>query len=148
MAKESQKHASVPWTKTDLSHNSNAQLGNLEKREIKEKPHRWIEARVRHLDPAGYMEEINSLHCFGRNAGCFALQIVAIANWGGNIWTWVSGFHTHVPPIPVHSRDEFTLGRSPGPRQAIPFAEHRRRCALKKQRGLEVDGGGVAILGR
>ena len=28
------------------------------------------------------MEEINSLHCFGRNAGCFALQIVAIADWG------------------------------------------------------------------
>ena len=56
--------------------------------------------------------------------------------------------HTCVPPIPVHSHYKFTLGWSPGPRQAIPFAEHRRRYVLKKQRGLEVDGGGVAILGR
>ena len=39
----------------------NTQLGDPEKREIKDKPHRWIEARVRRLDPAGYMEEINSL---------------------------------------------------------------------------------------
>ena len=28
------------------------------------------------------MEEINSLHYFGRNAGCFTLQIMAIADWG------------------------------------------------------------------
>ena len=34
--------------------------GDPENRELKEKPHRWIEARVKHLDPAGYMEEINS----------------------------------------------------------------------------------------
>ena len=60
----------------------NAQLGDPEKREIKDKPHRWIEPQVKCLDPAGYMEEINSLHYFGRNAGCFALQIVAIADWG------------------------------------------------------------------
>ena len=80
MAKESQKHASTPRTKTDLSWTPNAQLGDPEKREIKDKPHRWIEARVRCLDPADYMEEINSLRCFGRNAGCFALQIVAIAD--------------------------------------------------------------------
>ena len=37
VAKESQKHAS----RTDLSRNPNAQLGNPEKREIKEKSHRW-----------------------------------------------------------------------------------------------------------
>ena len=82
VAKESQKHASASRTRTDLSRTPIAQLGDPEKREIKDKPHRWIEARVRCLDPAGYMEEINSLHYFGRNAGCFALQIVAIADWG------------------------------------------------------------------
>ena len=98
MAKESQKHASVPRTKTDLSHNPNAQLGDPEKREIKEKPHRWIEARVRRLDLAGYMEEINSLCCLGRNAGCFALQIVAIADWGRK-YTDV-GFQFPIPMFP------------------------------------------------
>ena len=98
MAKESQKHASVPRTKTDLSHSPNAQLSDPEKREIKEKPHRWIEARVRHLDLASYMEEINSLHCFGRNAGCFALQIVAIADWGRK-YTDV-GFRYPIPAFP------------------------------------------------
>ena len=98
MAKESQKHASTPRTKTDLSHNPNAQLSDLEKREIKEQPHRWIEARVRCLDLAGYMEEINSLRCFGRNASCFALQIVAIADWGRK-YTDV-GFWFPIPMFP------------------------------------------------
>ena len=98
MAKESQKHASAPWAKTDPSRNPNTQLSDPEKREIKEKSHRWIEARVRRLDPAGYMEEINSLRCFGRNAGCFALQIVAIANWGRK-YTDV-GFRFPIPMFP------------------------------------------------
>ena len=66
VAKESQKHGSRSQTRTDLSHTPNTQLGDPEKREIKDKPHRWIEARVRCLDLAGYMEEINSLHYFGR----------------------------------------------------------------------------------
>ena len=86
VTKVSQKHASVSRTGTGLggklSRTPNAQLGNPEKREIKEKPHRWIESRVKHLDPAGYMEEIHSLRYFGRNAGCFAMQIIAIADWG------------------------------------------------------------------
>ena len=45
VAKESQKHGSQSRTRTDLSRTPNAQLGDLEKREIKDKPHRWIEAR-------------------------------------------------------------------------------------------------------
>ena len=61
---------------------SDAQLGDPEKKELQDKSHRWIESWVKHLDPAGYMEEINSMRYFGRNAGCFALQIVAIADWG------------------------------------------------------------------
>ena len=76
----------------------NAQLGNPEKREIKDKPHRWIEARVRCLDPAGYMEEINSLCYFGRNARCFALQIVAIADWGRKYMD--VGFRYPIPAFP------------------------------------------------
>ena len=98
LAKESQKHGSRSRTRTDLSHTPNAQLGNPEKREIKDKPHRWIEARVRRLDQAGYMEEINSLRYFGRNAGCFALQIVAIADWGHKYMD--VGFRYPIPVFP------------------------------------------------
>ena len=98
VAKESQKQGSGSRTRTDASRTPNAQLGNPEKREIKDKPHRWIEARVRRLDLAGYMEEINSLHYFGRNAGCFALQIVAFADWGRK-YTDV-GFRYPIPAFP------------------------------------------------
>ena len=84
--KVSQKHASTSQTETGpegkLSCTPNTQFSDPEKREIRDKPHRWIESRVERLDPAGYMEEIHSLRYFGRNAGCFALQIVAIADWG------------------------------------------------------------------
>ena len=98
VAKESQKQGSGSQTRTDASPTPNAQLGNPEKREIKDKPHRWIEARVRCLDPAGYMEEINSLRYFGRNAGCFALQIVAIADWGRKYMD--VGFRFPIPAFP------------------------------------------------
>ena len=97
-AKESQKHGSRSRTRTDLFRTPNAQLGDPEKRKIKDKPHRWIEARVRHLDLAGYMEEINSLRYFGRNAGCFALQIVAIADWGQKYMDM--GFRYPIPMFP------------------------------------------------
>ena len=103
VAKESQKHGSRSQTRTDLSRTPNTQLGDPEKREIKDKPHRWIEARVRRLDLSGYMEEINSLRYFGRNAGCFALQVVAIADWGGKYME--VGFRY---PIPVFSQFLFT----------------------------------------
>ena len=92
VVKGSQKHTSsgsqdrASGQEGRVSHNSstspNKQLGDLEKRELKEKPHRWIEARVKPLDPAGYMEEIHSMQYFGRNAGSFTLEIVVIADWG------------------------------------------------------------------
>ena len=53
---------------------------------------------MKHLDLAGYMEEINSLHYFGRNAGCFALQIVAIADWGREYMD--AGFKYPIPVFP------------------------------------------------
>ena len=53
---------------------------------------------MKHLDLASYMEEINSLRYFGRNAGCFALQIVAIADWG---WKYMdAGFKYAIPAFP------------------------------------------------
>ena len=88
VVKGSQRHTSGSRDRTcgqegrSSRTSSNTQPGNPEKKELRDKPHRWIESRVKCLDPAGYMEEINSMHYFGRNAGCFALQIVAIADWG------------------------------------------------------------------
>ena len=102
VTKVSKKHASASRTRTSLegrpSCTPNAQLSDPEKSEIKDKPHRWIEARVKHLDLAGYMEEINSLHYFGRNAGCFALQIVAITDWGRKYMDM--GFKYPIPMFP------------------------------------------------
>ena len=76
----------------------NKQLGDPEKKELRDKPHRWIESQVKWLNPAGYMGEINSMHYFGRNAGCFALQIVAIADWG---WKFMDvGLNYPIPTFP------------------------------------------------
>ena len=44
------------------------------------------------------MEEINSLCYFGRNASCFALQIVAIADWGRKYMDM--GFKYPIPVFP------------------------------------------------
>ena len=103
VTKVSQRHASASRTGTGpkgkLSCTPNAQLGDPEKREIKDKLHRWIESWVKRLDPAGYMEESNSLHYFGRNAGCFALQIVAIADWGRKYMD--VGFKYPIPAFPL-----------------------------------------------
>ena len=102
MTKVTQKHGSTFRTGTgpkgNLSCNPNTQLGDQEKREIKDKPHRWIEAWVKHLDPASYMEEINSLRYFGRNASIFALQIVATADWGLKYMD--AGFKYPIPAFP------------------------------------------------
>ena len=76
------------------------QLGDPEKRELQEKPHRWIEAGVKRLDLAGHMEEINSMRYFGRNAGSFALEIVAIADWGRRFMD--KGLNYPIPTFPQY----------------------------------------------
>ena len=53
-----------------------------EKKVLQDKPHRWIEACVKRLDPGGYPEEVQSLRYFRRNARDFAMGIIAIADWG------------------------------------------------------------------
>ena len=55
---------------------------DAEKKVLQDKPHCWIEARVKHLDPGGYPDEVKSLRYFGRNARDFAMGIVAIADLG------------------------------------------------------------------
>ena len=104
VARGSQKHTSGSWDRTSgpdgrsSRTSSKTQLGDPEKIELWDKPHRWIESWVKCLDPASYMEEINSLRYFGRNAGCFALQIVVIADWG---WKFLdAGFEYPIPAFP------------------------------------------------
>ena len=53
-----------------------------EKKVLQDKPHRWIEACIKRLDPGGYPEEVQSLRYFGRNARDFAMGIIAIVDWG------------------------------------------------------------------
>ena len=53
-----------------------------EKKVLQDKPHRWIEAHVKHLDPGGYPDDVKSLWYFGRNTRDFAMGIVAIEDWG------------------------------------------------------------------
>ena len=104
VAKGSQKHTSRSQDRTSGQEgrssrtSSNTQLGDPEKKELRDKPHRWIESRVKCLDLAGYTEEINSLHYFGRNAGYFALQIMAIADLGQKFMD--VGFKYPIPMFP------------------------------------------------
>ena len=97
---------------------SDQQLGDPEKKELRDKPYRWIESWVKHLDPAGYMEQINSLCYFGRNASCFALQIVAIADWGRRFMDVGLNY-----PIPTFPQFLFT------PYQSCTRAEHKFRSS-------------------
>ena len=104
VVKGSQRHTSRSRDKTcgqegrSSRTSSSTQLGNPEKKELRDKPHRWIESRVKCLYLAGYMEEINSMHYFWRNAGCFTLQIVAIADWGRKFMD--VGFNYPIPTFP------------------------------------------------
>ena len=104
VVKGSQRHTSGSRDRTcgqegkSSCTSSNTQLGDPEKKELRNKLHRWIESQIKCLDLAGYMEEINSMHYFRRNASCFALQIVAIANWGQKFMD--VGLNSPIPTFP------------------------------------------------
>ena len=131
----SQKHTSRSRDKTygqegrSARTSSNTQPGNSEKKQLRDKPHRWIESRVRRLDPASYTEEINSMRYFGRNAGCFALQMVAIADWGQKFMD--VGLHY---PIPMFPQFLFT---------PLPKSHQGRSQVPVKPSQLSVPGGDV-----
>ena len=73
---------------------------DAEKKVLQDKPHRWIEARVKHLDPGGYPDEVRSLRYFERNAFDFAMGIVAIADWGRRYLD--KGLKYPIPTIPPY----------------------------------------------
>ena len=64
---------------------------------------------------------------FGRNAGCFALQIVAIADWGQKFMdVGIQLPYTHVSSVLVHPPTGVTPGQSSSPCQAISGERTRR----------------------
>ena len=73
---------------------------DAEKKVLQDKLHRWIEARVKCLDPGGYPDEVKSLRYFGRNARDFAMGIVAIADWGRRYLD--KGLKYPIPTIPPY----------------------------------------------
>ena len=71
-----------------------------EKKVLQDKPHHWIEARVKRLDPGGYPDKVKSLQYFRRNARDFAMGIVAIADWGRRYLD--KGLRYPIPTIPPY----------------------------------------------
>ena len=71
-----------------------------EKKVLQDKPHRWIEARVKRLDLGGYPDKVKSLRYFGRNACDFTMGIVAIADWGRRYLD--KGLRYPIPTIPPY----------------------------------------------
>ena len=80
-------------------------LTDPEKLELKEKPYHWIAARIHHLDPKGYVEEIHSFRHFHRNSKSFVLEIIAIADWGHECVD--AGLHYPIPAFPHYLFNEF-----------------------------------------
>ena len=79
--------------------NKTSSLTDLEKIELKEKPYHWIPAWVNRLDPKGYVEEIHSFRNFNQKSKTFALEVIAIADWGRKCFD--VGLHSGVPPLLV-----------------------------------------------
>ena len=73
---------------------------DAEKKVLQDKPHHWIEAHVKRLDPGGYPDKVKSLRYFGRNARDFAMGIVAIADWGRRYLD--KGLKYPIPTIPPY----------------------------------------------
>ena len=100
---------------------------------LQDKPHRWIEARVKCLDPGGYPDEVQSLRYFGRNARDFAMGIIAIADWGRRYLD--KGLRYPIPTIPPYLFTPLPESRQSGaqvpvkPSQlACPGGDVRHRC--------------------
>ena len=79
---------------------SSGKKEEAEKKVLQDRPHRWIEAWVKRLDPGDYPEEVQSLRYFGRNARDFAMGIVAIADWGQRYLD--KGLRYPIPTIPPY----------------------------------------------
>ena len=90
---------------------------DAEKKVLQDKPHRWIEARVKRLDLGGYPDEVKSLRYFGRNACEFTMGIVAIADWG---WRYLDkGLRYPIPTIPPYLFTPLPEAHQSGPQVPV-----------------------------
>ena len=127
---------------------SNTQLGDPEKRELRDKPYRWIESQVKHLDPAGYMEEINSVLLREK------CQLLRLTDRGhSRLGPEIHGCgtqlpYTHVSAVLVHPPTAVAPGWSTSSCQAVSDERTQGGCAHQEQGSLEVDGSGITVLGR
>ena len=132
VTKGSQKHTSGSRDRTSGQEgrssrtSSNTQLGDPEKKELRDKPHRWIESWVKGLDPAGYMEEINSallrekcqlLHLTDRGHSRLGPEIHGCG---------IQIPYTHISSVLVHPPTRVSPGQSSSPCQAVS-GEHAQR---------------------
>ena len=106
---------------------------HTEKKVLQDKPHHWIEARVKRLDPGGYTDEVKSLRYFGRNAHDFAMGIVAIAEWGQRYLD--KGLRYPIPTIPPYLFTPLPESRQSGAQVPVkpsqlggPGGDVRQRC--------------------
>ena len=136
VAKGSQKHTSGSRNRTSGQEgrschtSSKTQLGDLEKNELRDKPHRWIECRVKCLDPASYMEEINSLRYFGKKCQLFHLTDHGHSQLGQEIHgCGIQIPYTHISPVLVHPLTGVAPGRSSSPCQTVSGEHAQRRHA-------------------
>ena len=106
---------------------------DAEKKVLQDKPHCWIEARIKRLDPGGYPEEVRSLRYFGRNARDFAMGIVAIADWGRRYLD--KGLRYPIPTFPPYLFTPLPESRQAGAQVPVkpsqlgdPGGDVRHRC--------------------
>ena len=122
---------------------------DAEKRVLQDKPHRWIEARVKCLDPGGYPDKVKSLRYFGRNARDFAMGIVAIADWGRRYLD--KGLRCPIPTIPPYLFTPLPEARQSGaqvPVKPSQLGAPRKGCSPTLLGVLEVASDGAAVLDR
>ena len=147
VTKPKQAHLN-PWTSESQDRtDSSRKKEEAEKKVLQDKPYRWIEARVKRLDPGGYQEEIDSLRYFGRNARDFAMGIVAIMDWGRRYLD--KGLRYPIltfPPYLFTPLPEACQAGAQVPVKPSQLGNPKRRCMQPEPGVLEMAGDGVAVL--
>ena len=122
VSKASQKQSSTHGTPPSFQEQSEGQSGRTSKKtsgpidpekvELRDKPYDWIMAWIHRLDPKGYVEEIHSFRHFHRNSKSFALEIIAIMDWG--CMCFDVGLQFSLAMFPHYLFNEFARSRQGG----------------------------------
>ena len=122
VSKASQKQSSTCGAPPGFQEQSEGQGGRTSKKtsgptdpekvELRDKPYDWIVAQIHWLDLKGYVEEIHSFRHFHRNSKFFALEIIAITDWGHKCFDVSLQFP--LPMFPHYLFNEFAGSRQGG----------------------------------